>query len=89
MKRVEWDHFKDQWLISNRGFSFIDIENAIDEGGLVDVIENPNSKYSHQKIFVVLMNGYIYYVPFVENDEKIFLKTAYPSRKATKKYSKE
>ena len=29
---------------------------------------------------------YAYIVPFVTDDEKIFLKTVYPSRSATKKY---
>lgn len=39
-----------------------------------------------QKIPVVLVDGYVYLVPFVENDEEIFLKTIIPSRKATKQY---
>jgi len=37
-------------------------------------------------IFVFEIEGYIYYVPFVENEEKIFLKTIIPSRKLTKQY---
>jgi len=32
------------------------------------------------------MNNYAYLVPFVEDEEKHFLKTIYPSRKMTRKY---
>jgi hypothetical protein len=35
---------------------------------------------------VVNINQYIYFVPFVEDENKIFLKTIIPSRKATKQY---
>jgi len=31
----------------------------------------------------VLIAGYVFIVPFEETDEKIILKTIYPSRKAT------
>jgi len=34
----------------------------------------------------VRIGDYIYSVPFVEDDRKVFLKTIIPSRKATKKY---
>ena len=53
----------------------------------MDIIEHPRrQKYPGQKIFVVRVNAYAYLVPFAEDDEKIFLKTIIPSRKATKKY---
>jgi len=45
-----------------------------------------NAKYVGQKIFVININNYAYLVPFVEDEEKVFLKTIIPSRKATKKY---
>ncbi|MFT5974986.1 MAG: hypothetical protein ACI9YO_001158 [Gammaproteobacteria bacterium] len=45
--------------------------------------------YPGQKIPVVLVEGYAYLVPFVENKDQIFLKTIIPSRKATKHYSGE
>ncbi len=55
--------------------------------GLLDVIEHPNkSIYSNQNIFIVNIDNYIYLVPFVEDDEIVFLKTIIPSRKMTKKY---
>jgi len=37
-------------------------------------------------MFVVEIRDYVYIVPFVEDKEKYFLKTIYPSREATKKY---
>ena len=45
-------------------------------------------KYPNQKIFIVKLSEYIYLIPFVEDSEKVFLKTIYPSRKATKKFLK-
>jgi hypothetical protein len=33
----------------------------------------------------VRIEGYIYSVPFVEDDQRIFLKTIIPNRRATKK----
>jgi len=40
-------------------------------------------------MFIVEVRGYVYIVPFVEDEEKYFLKTIYPSSDATKKYLKE
>ena len=62
---------------------------AIENGHLLDIIENPNvEKYGNQKMFVLRIRNYAYLVPFVEDQEKIFLKIIIPSRRATKKYLK-
>ena len=54
-----------------------------------DVIDHPNQdKYPGQRIFVIEFEEYAYFVPFVENDDEVFLKTIIPSRKATKDYLK-
>ena len=37
-------------------------------------------------MIIVNINDYAYLVPFVEDNQKIFLKTIIPSRKATKRY---
>jgi hypothetical protein len=34
----------------------------------------------------VNINNYVFSVPFIEENNKIFLKTIYPDRKATKLY---
>lgn len=89
MKRFEWDPEKNKQLKAERGVGFEEIEKVVKTKGAIEVTENPNKqKYSHQKIFVVEINDYIYLVPFVEDNEKYFLKTFYPSRKAVKKYLK-
>ena len=47
----------------------------------------PNQKrYPNQQVFVIVMKDYAYVVPFVEDDEKTFLKTIFPSRKYTRVY---
>ena len=43
-------------------------------------------KYAGQRVMVIGVNNYAYLVPYVENEEEIFLKTIIPSRKATEKY---
>jgi len=40
-------------------------------------------------MYVVEIDEYVYLVPFVEDEEKCFLKTIFPSRKMTKKYLKK
>jgi len=87
MKVINWNPLKNQKLIKDRGVSFEDIVFYIQTGGLLDDVFHPNKeKYPHQRMFIVDINGYVYLVPYVENDEEIFLKTAIPSRKATKHY---
>lgn len=87
MKYFDWDGGKNEALKRERDISFEEIVIAIEEGDLLDIVENPQrKKYPDQKIFVVEIDYYVYLVPFVEDNEKIFLKTIIPSRKATKKY---
>lgn len=83
----DWDEEKNQKLKEERDISFQEIVDAMENGYLLDVIPHPNQKkYPGQKIFIVNINNYIYSVPFAETNEKVFLKTIFPSRKATKKY---
>ena len=83
----DWDSDKNEELIRIRGVSFEEIVAAIENGDVLDVLEHPNkSKYAHQMIYVLDVNGYVHLVPFVRDKNKIFLKTIIPSRKAQKKY---
>jgi uncharacterized DUF497 family protein len=76
----EWDEEKNQPLKPNRGVCFEDVLDAISEERLVDVLLHHNpGKYSNQKLFIVLIRGYVYYVPFVEDQDTIFLKYIIPS----------
>ena len=86
MKRIEWNKEKNEKLIKERGFSFDQVAYIIATRGPVDIYPNPQSKYSHQYIYVVEINEKACLVPFVEDDGKIFLKTIIPSTKLTKKY---
>jgi uncharacterized DUF497 family protein len=84
VKYFDWDKKKNQKLKLERGIGFEDIIVAIDEDRLLVTLKH--HKRSNQKIYVVNVGEYAYMIPFVEDDEKKFLKTIYPSRKMTKKY---
>lgn len=87
MKYFDWNREKNQQLQGGRGIAFEEVLVAISEGRLLAVLEHHQpQRYPKQNIFVVEINGYAYLVPFVEDGEKVFLKTIIPSRKATKKY---
>ena len=86
-KLFNWNDEKNQQLIDMRGVSFEDVVFYIQQGQLLDDLCNPSrKKYPNQRVFVVEIDLYAYLVPYVENDEEIFLKTIIPSRKATKHY---
>lgn len=90
MKYFDWDENKNEQLKEERNVSFEEVILAISNNQLLDVLVHPNKeKYPNQRIFVIELLGYAYIVPFVEDEETYFLKTIYPSRKATKKYLKK
>ena len=84
-KSFDWDEEKNQKLVRERGLSFEAIVAYI-EGGNVLAIVPGKGKYSHQKQFLIRINHYVYVVPFVEETERIFLKTIIPSRKLTQQF---
>ena len=86
-KFFNWNDNKNALLIKERGISFEEVVFCIQNGGILDRVEHLNKeKYSNQNIYVILVNDYVYLVPYVENDDEIFLKTIIPSRKAKKQY---
>jgi len=87
MKYYDWSDKKNKVLIKERGVSFEEVVLAIETGRLIDTIRN-SKKYAKQMVFCIQIRNYIYAVPFVEDDKKLFLKTIIPSRKLTKKYLK-
>lgn len=90
MKSYAWNPEKNEWIKKERGISFEEIVLNIQIGNEVDLFDHPNQdRYPGQKISVVLVEGYAYLVPLVEEVEQTFLKTIIPSRKATKKYAGE
>lgn len=87
MKLIEWNNEKNEILKNERNSSFETISEKILSRDIIDIFKHPNqTKYPNQKVFIIEVNHYIYYVPFVEDEDRIFLKTIIPSRKATKKY---
>lgn len=83
----DWDSEKNELLITSRGVSFEEVVAILENGDALDVIEHPNQdKFSHQQMYVVEINGYVYLVPFVKDKNRVFLKTIFPNRKAQKKY---
>ena len=87
MKYFDWDEEKNERLKAERDISFEDFIVAFDNNKVLAIIDHPNKKrYPNQKMFIININHYAYLVPFVEDEEKIFLKTIIPSRKATRDY---
>lgn len=87
MKVFNWSAEKNEILIRDRGVSFEDAVFHIQAGGLLDDIVHHNTlDYAEQRIFIVLIGAYVYLVPYVEDEEQLFLKTIIPSRKFTRLY---
>ena len=87
MKFVAWDTIKNEKLKAERGITFEEVMDASVVGRVMMILRHNNPKrYPNQRIFVVDIDDYAYLMPFVEDEEKIFLKTIYPSRKHTRDY---
>ena len=87
MRLFDWNDEKNELLKQDRGVTFEDIIYHITHDGLLDTIEHPNQvSYPGQRIFIVNIEGYAWIVPFVEDENIIFMKTIIPSRKMTKVY---
>ena len=87
MKPVNWNAEKNILLKTERGVSFEEVVLCMSKGGLLMVLDHPNTaQYPNQRMFVVRIRDYAYLVPFVETPQEVFLKTIIPSRKATRIY---
>jgi len=87
IKSFEWNEAKNELLKETRNVSFEDVILSLQNGKLLDIVPHFNpDKYPNQKLFILLIQDYTYYVPFVEDEEKVFLKNIIPSRKYHKSY---
>jgi uncharacterized DUF497 family protein len=87
VKYFDWDDAKNAKLRTERGIGFEEIVFHIERSDLLDILEHRNpERYGGQRIFVVRRENHVYLVPFVEDEDTVFLKTIIPSRKATKEY---
>jgi len=89
----EWEYAfdpdKNTWFIRERGISFEQIIALIESGNLVRVLEHHDrERYPNQLLYEVDVDGYSYIVPVVREHWTLFLKTIYPSRKATRNRKK-
>ena len=87
MKHIKWNTEKSHALKATRGIRFEDVIFHIEKGDMLDDYQHPNQqKYPGQRIMVVGINNYAYLVPYIEDEDELFLKTIIPSRRATEKY---
>lgn len=84
MKYLSWNPEKNEILKRERRISFEEIAYLIESDQVIGIEENPG--YPNQKMYVLEIDNYAILVHYVENDNEIFLKTAFPSRKHTKKF---
>lgn len=88
MEHFSWNYDKNIKLKKERDVRFGDVIFKINSGEILDIIDNPNKgKYPNRQVFILKINEYIYYVPFVEDENEVFLKTIIPIRKLMKEYS--
>lgn len=85
MKYLNWNIKKNEILKAERGICFEEIAYLIESGQILGIEENPGRP--NQKIYILEIEGHAVVVPFVEKENEIFLKTAFPNRKYTKRYS--
>ena len=89
--KFTWNQQKNELLKATRNISFEDIVDSIQNGNVLDIVENTkNNSYQGQEIFILLVekDNYIYEVPFRKNNSEINLITAFRNRKLNKRYNK-
>ena len=88
---IRFSEEKNQLLKATRGVGFDEVILHLSSGGLLADKEHISQKRTHQRIYVIKIEKYVYVVPYVVNTQsnEIFLKTIYPSRKFTKQYFKK
>lgn len=88
--KFEWNPDKNEWLKKERNIFFEQILFHLSQGDVWKTGDHPDRiNYPGQKLYFVIIEDYIYIVPYVTDKEHIFLKTIIPSRKATKMYKAE
>lgn len=86
MKIIRWDLEKAKLIKETRNIEFDRIAIMVEEKETLGVYSVPSRP--EQKMFALNYNDYIVCVPFVENEQEIFIKTAYRSRKLNKEIEK-
>ncbi len=90
MLKYLWSEEKNKLLKQIRGIGFQQVVEALVHNRIIANIPNPNQvRYPKQKIYIVIINNYTYAIPYIKNNNEIFLKTIYPSHKYQKQYNKK
>lgn len=79
-KEYRWNAEKNEWLKKARGVSFEEVIN-----GEFIRFERHSSKL-HQRLMLFEFRNYVWVIPFINNKDHYFIKTAYPCRKYTQLY---
>ena len=82
MKEYRWDEQKNKKLKEDRGVSFEEIL------GSKFICAEKHPSRDNQIVLLFEYKKYIWVVPCVKEEEYIFLKTMFPSRKYTQKYKR-
>ena len=82
MRQLRWNLLKSERLKETRGAAFEDIIQA----KLIAAKRHPAKE--RQNIMLFEYKGYVWVVPYMEDEEGFFLKTLYPGRKYTKMYKR-
>ena len=85
-----WDPAKNEILKEYRQVSFETVVVHLGRGDLWRTAEHPNQNaYPGQRLFFVLINNYVYIVPYEIRASVFWLIAIIPSRRATAEYQKE
>lgn len=89
-KIIRWNEEKNQLLLIQRRIGFEEVLEKLEANEILARRVHPNKeKYPNQQIFILELKGYICYVPYIETESEIFLKTIIPSRKLDKEFKGE
>jgi len=80
VKAIHWSQDKNLELMKTRGITF----DRLLKSKFIGIEAHPRKPY--QRYMVFEYRKYIWIVPYVSCEGGYFLKTAFPSRKHTKKY---
>jgi len=77
-----FDEKKNKILFEQRSITFEQAIEIISEDGILLDFEQPNTqKYPNQRLMVIAIENYPYCIPYVMDNDKIFLKTIFPDRR--------
>lgn len=88
--RYDWDPKKNESLKASRNISFEAVIVHLGRGDVWRVADHPDqTRHPGQRLLFVVIDRYVYIVPFEIRGDVIWLVTVIPSRKATRQYINE